>query len=86
MTTEQECAIDRLSLIGGGFATAHPPHPLRGRLIEAEIPPKARRFTVNEDGSVVDMATGELHRYLRDLHEFEPPITSDVRTRVRPKR
>ena len=73
MERAQEHAIDRLSLAGGGFATVH---PLRGSLLEVQIPPKARRFTINENGSAVDMTTGNLHRYVGERHEFVPPIPS----------
>ena len=72
MEREQELAIDRLSLIGGGFATVNP----SSDVVEVQIPPKARRFSVNEDGSALDHSTGELHRYVGEGHEFVPPIPS----------
>ena len=91
MNAQQEQAVDRLSLAGGGFASVfakyrHGSAPMEERLVEliAVIPPKARRFTVNEDGSALDHETGELHRYVREKHEFVPPVPSAFRTRVRP--
>lgn len=77
MTSDQHLACDALSIAGGGFAKATGsmggsrfPHR---RWFEVELP-GPRRFHLNDDGSVVDMATGELHNYDRAEHEFRPPI------------